>query len=93
VLSVEDYHGNQEGLPIQAGLRGFLLGESLAEALESLSMTQADLANRLSPGKALIQLSLRYKTNDHLWFSLFHEAGHVLLHAPSKLIGSLGAIC
>ncbi len=34
----------------------------------------------LNPNKALIQLSLRYKTNDHFWFAFFHEAGHVLLH-------------
>lgn len=34
----------------------------------------------LSPKKALIQLSLRYKSNDHLWFTFFHEAGHLLLH-------------
>jgi HTH-type transcriptional regulator / antitoxin HigA len=34
----------------------------------------------LNPDKALIQLSLRYKTNDHLWFAFFHEAGHILLH-------------
>lgn len=34
----------------------------------------------LNPDKALIQLSLRYKTNDHLWFSFFHEAGHILKH-------------
>lgn len=34
----------------------------------------------LRPDKALIQLSLRYKTDDHLWFTFFHEAGHVLLH-------------
>lgn len=34
----------------------------------------------VSPSKALIQLSLRYKTDDHLWFTFFHEAGHVLLH-------------
>ena len=27
-----------------------------------------------------IQVNLRYKTNDHLWFSIFHEIGHVLLH-------------
>ena len=26
-------------------------------------------------------LSLRYKTNDHLWFTFFHEAGHILLHS------------
>lgn len=27
-----------------------------------------------------IQVNLRYKTNDHFWFSIFHEIGHVLLH-------------
>ena len=34
----------------------------------------------LSPGKALIQLSIRYRWEDIFWFSFFHEAGHVLLH-------------
>jgi HTH-type transcriptional regulator/antitoxin HigA len=34
----------------------------------------------LNPNKALIQLSLLYKTDDHLWFTFFHEAGHILLH-------------
>ena len=34
----------------------------------------------LNKDKAMIQLSLRYKTNDQLWFSLFHEAGLILLH-------------
>ncbi|SMF13986.1 HigA family addiction module antitoxin [Pseudogulbenkiania subflava] len=34
----------------------------------------------ISPDKALIQLSLRYKRNDQFWFSFFHEAGHILLH-------------
>ena len=34
----------------------------------------------LSPDKALMQLSLRYKKDDQLWFSFFHEAGHILLH-------------
>lgn len=34
----------------------------------------------LNPHKALIQLSLRYKTDDHFWFAFFHEAGHILLH-------------
>jgi Zn-dependent peptidase ImmA (M78 family) len=34
----------------------------------------------LTSDKALIQLSLRYKTNDHLWFSFFHEAAHILKH-------------
>jgi addiction module HigA family antidote len=34
----------------------------------------------LTSHKALIQLSLRHKTDDHLWFAFFHEAGHILLH-------------
>jgi Zn-dependent peptidase ImmA (M78 family) len=29
----------------------------------------------------LLALSLRYKCNDQLWFSFFHEAGHILKHA------------
>lgn len=33
----------------------------------------------------LIQLSLRFKTADHLWFSFFHEAAHVLLHSKKKV--------
>lgn len=34
----------------------------------------------LQSNKAMIELSLRYKTDDHLWFTFFHEAGHVKLH-------------
>ncbi len=34
----------------------------------------------LSKDKALLMLSLRYKTDDQLWFSFFHEAAHILLH-------------
>lgn len=39
----------------------------------------------LSPMKALIQLSLRYKTDDQLWFTFFHEAGHILLHGKRQI--------
>ena len=35
-------------------------------------------ATRWLGEKALIQLSLRYKSDDQLWFSFFHEAGHIL---------------
>lgn len=34
----------------------------------------------LRPDLALVQLSLRYRTNDHFWFTFFHEAAHILLH-------------
>jgi addiction module HigA family antidote len=39
----------------------------------------------LSPNKAMIVLSLRHKRNDHLWFTFFHESGHVILHAKKKV--------
>ena len=38
----------------------------------------------LSKDKVLVQLSLRYKTDDQLWFTLFHEFGHVLLHGKRE---------
>ena len=34
-------------------------------------------ARWMNSTKALIQLSLRHKTDDHFWFSFFHEAGHL----------------
>lgn len=39
----------------------------------------------LTPNKALIQLSLRYKTDDMLWFTFFHEAAHILLHGKKDV--------
>jgi HTH-type transcriptional regulator / antitoxin HigA len=44
-----------------------------------------------SAKKAVIQLSGRYKTNDHLWFTFFHEAGHILLHKKLFIIEGLNA--
>lgn len=38
-----------------------------------------------TPNKAIILLSLRYKSNDHLWFSFFHEAGHILIHGKKDV--------
>lgn len=35
--------------------------------------------------KALLMLSFRYKTNDHFWFSFFHEAGHLLHHGKKMM--------
>jgi HTH-type transcriptional regulator / antitoxin HigA len=46
----------------------------------------------LSPVKALVQLSLRYKTNDHLWFTFFHECGHIALHGKKMLFLEDGKI-
>jgi len=35
----------------------------------------------LSANKAMMALSLRYKTDDHVWFTVFHEAAHLKLHS------------
>ncbi len=44
----------------------------------------------LTKDKALIQLSLKFKTNDQIWFSFFHEAGHILLHKKKDTFVEFG---
>lgn len=39
----------------------------------------------LASDKALLVLSLRYKSNDQLWFSFFHEAAHLVKHGKKLL--------
>ena len=39
----------------------------------------------LSPSTAIIELSARHKSDDHLWFSLFHEAAHLVLHSKKAV--------
>lgn len=58
----------------------------------ALSGTRAYGATQwVTPDKALIQLSLRGKTDDHLWFAFFHEAGHILRHGKKdKFIEATG---
>jgi HTH-type transcriptional regulator / antitoxin HigA len=41
-------------------------------------------ARWLSERRALVGLTLRYKTDDQLWFTLFHEIGHILLHRNKR---------
>lgn len=42
-------------------------------------------ARFLNEQKGLIQLSFRYLSDDQFWFTLFHEIGHILLHAKDGL--------
>ncbi len=35
--------------------------------------------------RAVLQLSLRYRTDDQLWFTFFHEAAHLLLHSRKSI--------
>lgn len=39
----------------------------------------------VQPDRALVMLSLRYRSNDQFWFSFFHELGHLVLHGK-KLV-------
>lgn len=41
--------------------------------------------------KGIIQLSARWKKDDRFWFSLFHEAGHILLPLENARINGLDA--
>lgn len=40
-------------------------------------------AQFVSPDRAMLLVSARHLTDDHLWFTVFHEAGHLLLHHPT----------
>jgi len=54
--------------------------------IKHFSKARANGATRwVSPSKAVIQLSLRYKWEDIFWFSFFHEAAHVLLHQKKQV--------
>lgn len=48
--------------------------------VRELPKTASGATRWLSSEKALLQLSLRYHSDDNLWFSFFHEAAHILLH-------------
>lgn len=54
--------------------------------VSELSKTHVSGAIRwMNPFKSIIQLSLRYKSDDQFWFTFFHEAGHVILHSSKEI--------
>ncbi len=34
--------------------------------------------------KAILQVSFRHKSDDHFWFTFFHESGHILKHGKKE---------
>ena len=53
--------------------------------IPDLPKTGVSGCTRWLGSKAVIQLSLRYKSNDQLWFTFFHEAGHILKHGKKEV--------
>jgi len=52
--------------------------------LRAPKMCKASGASRfLTPEKPLLLLSGRHLSDDHFWFTFFHEAGHLILHSNS----------
>jgi HTH-type transcriptional regulator/antitoxin HigA len=41
---------------------------------------------------AIIQMSLRMKSNDHFWWTFFHEAGHIALHRGKNFADDKAAV-
>jgi addiction module HigA family antidote len=76
-LSPQDYVPQMQSLCAAAGV-------AVAFVPELPGMRANGASRWLTPTKALIQLSLRYKTDDHLWFAFFHESGHILKHGKRE---------
>lgn len=47
-------------------------------------------ARWITKDKALIQLSLKFKSAEQIWFTFFHEAGHILLHGKKQIFVEFG---
>lgn len=76
-LTPAEFEPRMQALLRQAGV-AFVLVPALPRTHVS------GVARWLGPQRPLIQLSLYGKQNDKFWFSFFHEAAHLLLHATKK---------
>ena len=78
VLTPDEFYPRMVGLCRSAGVALVLVPE--------LKVTHiSGAACWLSQYKAMIAISLRYKTNDNFWFTFFHEAAHILLHGKKNI--------
>jgi plasmid maintenance system antidote protein VapI len=60
-------------------------GVAVVVARAPKGCTASGATRFLSPTKAVLMLSFRHLTDDHFWFSFFHEAGHLILHGNDSL--------
>ena len=83
-LTLEEFLPDMCGLCSKAGVAFTLVPPLPKTAL-------GGAARWLSPRKALIQQSLRHRSNDHFWFTFFHEAAHILLHTKKGVFVDEGS--
>lgn len=55
----------------------------LERALPKVSLS--GVSRWISPRRALIQQTARYLSDDHFWFTFFHECAHILLHSRKSI--------
>ncbi|WP_245504012.1 ImmA/IrrE family metallo-endopeptidase [Rhizobium leguminosarum] len=66
-----------------------LLGEAgvALAVVKAPAGCRASGATRLvSPDKAMILMSFRHRSDDHFWFTLLHEIGHLVLHHAQTFV-------
>jgi len=68
--------------PVQTACAAFGVAVVLVPELPHCGISGC--ARWISEKKALVGLTLRYKTDDQLWFTFFHELGHILLHRKNR---------
>jgi HTH-type transcriptional regulator/antitoxin HigA len=68
--------------PVQTTCAAFGVAVVLVPELPDCGISGC--ARWISDKKALIGLTLRYKTDDQLWFTFFHELGHILIHRKKR---------
>jgi len=76
-LAPDEFQPRMEALLEEAGV-----GLVLTAAVPGARVSGA--ARWLGKSRPLIQLSLYGRTNDKFWFTFFHEAAHILLHATDR---------
>ncbi|MGQ0633956.1 MAG: helix-turn-helix domain-containing protein [Planctomycetaceae bacterium] len=65
-------------------------GVAVVFTREIPSAAVSGAARWVTKDKALIQLSLKFKTTDQVWFTFYHEAGHILLHGKKQMFVEFG---
>ncbi len=73
----KDYDKQIKSICLEAGVKVVLS--------PYLKNTGISGAARWIGNNPVIQMSDRYKSNGHFWFSFFHEVGHILLHGKKDI--------